>query len=97
MGEATGDTSAEEQVDETPEEDDPVEDTLTLEDKLPLDITLAFEDKLPSDDMLKAEDTLEFDSRLVMVVLWSSCSDSVSVLDWSRLRRQETLDLRLRA
>lgn len=31
------------------------------------------------------------------ITSWSSCSDSVSVLDWSRLRRQEILDLRLRA
>lgn len=40
--------------------------------------------------MLRAEETLEAEMRLPMVVLCSSCSDSVSVLDWSRLRRHDS-------
>lgn len=48
------------------------------------------EESLPLDEMLRAEETLEVEMRLPMVVLWSSCSDSVSVLDWSRLLLHET-------
>lgn len=48
------------------------------------------EESLPPDEMLRAEETLEAEMRLPMVVLWSSCSDSVSVLDWSRLLLHET-------
>lgn len=96
VGEGVGDAMGED-ADDTPEEEEASEHSLTFEDELSLEETLEVDDILPWDEMLRADETLEAEMRLPMVVLCSSCSDSVSVLDWSRLRRHDSLDLRLRA
>lgn len=82
-GEGAGDAPGEDE-DEIPEDDE------ASEAMLPLEATLAEEERLPWEEVLRAE------ARLARVVLWSSCSDSVSVLDWSRLRRQDSLEVRAR-
>ena len=83
IGVALGDDVIDE-AEETPDDDDKD----IADDPQESELAEEIDDLSEIEDL--ADETLPPDSKLALVVLWSSNSDSVSVLDWSKLRRHVT-------